>query len=417
LIRRLKVIVSIVNLISSKFLLYQKIKKMNKFLKLIVREFKLLSKNYVIIAIFIGAPFLYAVLLGSVYSDAKVTNLPIIVVDLDNTPLSNNVIDALDDNQYLEVERILLETNSKLELQLIKDKYHAVVTIPEGFEADINQKRHPEIDADVDAANMLTANYITTGIMSVLGTLNAGIEIATLQKKGIPTSIAEEQYESFKINVNRHFNPSSNYLHFLSPGMLGTVMQQVFLLALALSFAQEFQSNTFSELLKFSTSSTYLIITKAIPYILVGILVWQPLFHFSSVIFHTPLAENQLAYWAITLLFFISLSSMGILASIAFQTELKATEVLMVIATPSFIISGQTWPLSQMPQWVQTLANAIPITHYLEAIRKLIMYKANFTDILPQIEAMTILTVISMSLAIVLLKIKISRVLLKTKNT
>jgi ABC-2 type transport system permease protein len=41
----------------------------------------------------------------------------------------------------------------------------------------------------------------------------------------------------------------------------------------------------------------------------------------------------------------------------------------MVIATPSFILSGFTWPLSQMPVWVQNIANVIPLTHFLKAFR------------------------------------------------
>jgi ABC-2 type transport system permease protein len=45
----------------------------------------------------------------------------------------------------------------------------------------------------------------------------------------------------------------------------------------------------------------------------------------------------------------------------------------MVIATPSFILSGFTWPLSQMPVWVQAISNVIPLTHFLKAFRVLII--------------------------------------------
>jgi hypothetical protein len=34
----------------------------------------------------------------------------------------------------------------------------------------------------------------------------------------------------------------------------------------------------------------------------------------------------------------------------------KSDRNLMVIATPSFILSGFTWPLSQMPVWVQAIS-------------------------------------------------------------
>jgi ABC-2 type transport system permease protein len=53
--------------------------------------------------------------------------------------------------------------------------------------------------------------------------------------------------------------------------------------------------------------------------------------------------------------FVISVSFIGVLVSILVPNQLKATEILMVIAT-SFILSGFTWPLSQMPVWVQAIS-------------------------------------------------------------
>jgi ABC-2 type transport system permease protein len=44
----------------------------------------------------------------------------------------------------------------------------------------------------------------------------------------------------------------------------------------------------------------------------------------------------------------------------------------MVIASPAFIISGFTWPLSAMPAFVQFIANIIPLTPFLQAFKILI---------------------------------------------
>jgi ABC-2 type transport system permease protein len=227
---------------------------MKLFWRLMIRELQLFSSNSLAVLIFIGAPVIYSLLIGFVYKNASLKDLPIVVVDLDNTSLSNKVIDALDDNQYLKVAKIQYET-SQLREELVRDNFVGVVTIPERFEADIQQKRYTEIDADVNGSNMLTANYLSTGIQTVLASINAGLEIETLKKKGIPGEIASQQFECFKINITRFFNPSSNYLLFLWPGMLGTIMQQVFLLVLALSFAKEFEEKTFGNLLRYSKSS------------------------------------------------------------------------------------------------------------------------------------------------------------------
>jgi ABC-2 type transport system permease protein len=195
--------------------------------------------------------------------------------------------------------------------------------------------------------------------------MNAGIEIETLKKKGMPTAIANEQFESFKINLTRFFNPASNYLLFLWPGMLGTIMQQVFLLVLALSFAKEFEDKTFSHLLKYTKNSWFLVLVKSIPYLILGIALWVPLICIFFSLFHVDMVSSIGVFFLISLIFIMSLTFMGIATSILFRTQLKATEVLMIIAVPSFIISGQTWPLMQMPKLVQWISNMLPLTHFL----------------------------------------------------
>jgi ABC-2 type transport system permease protein len=382
---------------------------MKLFFKLILREFKLFGTNGVLLAIFIGGPIIYALLIGSVYKEAAVKELPAMVIDLDNTPLSNNIIDALDDNEYVSITNVVNYAKGNIRDTMLKKGYIAIITIPERFEADIQQKRHPEIDVDIDAGNMVNANYMATGVQVVLGSLNAGIEIESLKKKGMPATIAEDQYESFKINLTRFFNPSSNYLLFLWPGMLGTIMQQVFLLALALTFAKEFESHSFKNLLRYSKNTWFILFGKSVPYWLIGISLWVALLEIMFPLFHVQHAHHLMVFYLVTLFFIFSLTYIGIAASILLKTQLKATEVLMIVATPSFIISGQVWPSSHMPQWVQLISDTIPLTHYLEAFRKLMLYDANLADVWPQLRALIILSGIFFTLAFFALKWKINR--------
>lgn len=381
---------------------------MKLFWKLMRREFVLLGTNRVAVLIFIGAPILYAVLIGSVYKEATVRDLPIVVVDYDNTPLSNKIIDALDDNQYIKVQKTTYSSEN-IAHEVVEKQYVAVVTIPDRFEADIQQKRHPELNVDINGANMLTANYASTGIQTVLSVLNAGMEIESIKKAGKPQAIAEEQFEMFRITMSRHYNSSSNYLYFLLPGMLGTIMQQVFLLALALSFAKEVEENTFRNLLRYSKSTFYILMVKSLPYFIMGLMLWMPLIRSMFPLFQIPFVKSPLALWTASSLFMLSVTFLGIAVSILFSTQLKATEVLMVIATPSFIISGQTWPLSQMPQVIQYLSSVMPLTHFLEAFRKIILLDASITDILPELQWLICLTSVSFITAFFVLKYRIAK--------
>lgn len=379
---------------------------MKTFFKLFIREFRLFRKTPVALLVFFGAPLFFGIATGLVYKHADVSELPIAVVDYDNTQLSRKIIDAINDNIYVNIETTYysdIETKKLFQ----KGNIDAVVTIPKNFTADIQQKRYPEIQVDVNTINILTANYATRGIQTSLLTINAGIEIESLIKKGMPASIAQTQFESFKLNIDRHYNPTANYLQFLWPGVLCTILQQVILLVVALVFSQEFENHTFGQLLGFSKSSIMLMFVKSLPYIILGSVLWYALLYWMFPFFSIPINGSFWDIFWLSELFIVSLVFFGMMVSVIFKKQLTATEILMIVAAPSFIISGFTWPLSQMPTIVSTIANCIPLTHFATGFRKLAYMGASISDLGPEIFALSMIAIVSLIVTWFVLHFKI----------
>ena len=365
---------------------------MKNFFSLLKREFQLFWKNNVLRLLFIGAPILYGVLLGYVYGKGKVTDLPIIVVDQDRSELSSKAIQMFEDNEVLSISSIMYDQNN-LSKMAIQQEAACVVIIPKGFEKMTLTKKYPEITTIVNTSNVLTANYASTAIQVCLGTLKAGVQIETLRKQGVPENLLASQYEPFKTTFIKKYNRSTNYMYFLWPGVLATVLQQVLLLGLALSFASEFENGTFKDLVKRCPSILKMLAVKITPYMIMSFGIWI-IYWLFTLWFRLPFYENLAPLTFIAGIFVLSVSFIGILVSIVVPSQLKATEILMVIATPSFILSGFTWPLSQMPVAVQAIANVIPLTHFLKAFRILIIENGTFSQTTSFIWNMIIIGVI-----------------------
>lgn len=380
-------------------------------MQLVKREFKLFWSNSVLRLLFIGAPVLYSIMFGFVYQKGKVTDLNIIVVDQDNSALSNQIIDMFNDTEILNVVDVRNERKN-LESDLIRLESEAVVIIPSRFEADVLQSRSPEINVNINLANILTANYTSQAIQVVLGTLNAGIEMEALKKQGTPANEAFYKYDAFKTNFVKMYNSSTNYMSFLWPGMLATIVQQVILLALALSFAQEFENNTFkTQLLSKTQSPSLAILVKCTPYWIMIIIIWL---FFLTQQYYFKISLAPMAIWTNLLLaslFVASSSFLGVLVSVLVPNQLKATEMLMVVATPSFVFSGFTWPLSQMPVWIQYLADVIPLTHFLKGYRILLMQNGSFNDIQGPLLGLVTITVVYGLISYIALRIKMKKAL------
>jgi len=296
-----------------------------------------------------------------------------------------------------------------LEFEMPRKEYLAVITFPSQFEADILQKRHPEVRVDLNMSNILNANTASKNIQSVLMTLNAGIEIEALKKNGLPESQAIKSFESFKINFNKLYNSTGNYVTFMLPGLLAAIMQQVIFLALALVFARDFEDGYFNILVEKSNFSLYHIILKAIPFFIILPFIWItvslfiPYFKIDADIFNIPM---------LVMAILLTLASMciGIFSSIAIPNQLKATEVLMVVSTPAFILSGFTWPTLAFPNAISSLAQFIPLTQFLSAFRKIAFYGGDLSSVRPEITMLLLIIIIFFILMTLLLQYKIYKI-------
>ena len=378
---------------------------MKDFLKLLRIEFKRIFSNSVLLAIFIGAPIFYGVLFGYVYKQAKVINLPIVIIDEDHSPMSDKIIEAFEDNEALLVSDIRYTAGNILNEMPIK-QFDAVITLPTNFEADILQKRHPEIRVDLNMANILNANTASKNIQAVLMTLNAGIEIEGLKKSGLHPTQAAASYESFKINFNKLYNSSGNYINFMLPGLLIAIMQQIIFLAMALVFARDFEDGHFGVLVKKSKSSLYHIALKSTPFIIMIPIMW----FFISLLFDYFRINADIYNLPMLLLTTtLTMASMciGMLFSIAIPSQLKATELLMVISTPAFILSGFTWPTLAFPDAIANVATYIPSTQFLSGFRKIAFYGGDVSSIKSEINTLLLICCVSFVVLVLLLQFKI----------
>ena len=199
---------------------------------------------------------------------------------------------------------------------------------------------------------------------------------------------------------------TGNYVTFMLPGLLGGIMQQIIFLAMALVFSRDFEDGYFKTLVGQTNSSLYLIIVKAIPFLLMLPILWLGVSLFFNYFQIDGDIYNQPMFVLVALL---TLASMfiGMLFSIAIPSQLKATELLMVISTPAFILSGFTWPSIAFPPLITNLAQFIPLTQFLEGFRKVAFYGGDMSSISKEVNMLVIICVVCFVLMLLLLQLKI----------
>src|SRR5690606_3591363 len=156
-----------------------------------------------------------------------------------------------------------------------------------------------------------------------------------------------------------------------------------------------------------SRSSYFLSLHDALPIFLLMLpLMWLavsfffPYFNIEAGIFNFPML-------VLTALLTLASMCIGMLFSIAIPSQLKATELLMVISTPAFILSGFTWPTMAIPSAITNIAQFIPLTQFLSGFRKIAFYGGNLSSIKSEIGMLVFITVIAFLAMVILLQMKI----------
>lgn len=341
---------------------------MKNFTTLVKREFAIFYSNKIFLVAFLALPLVLSLVNGFVYRKARVTDQPIVIVDKDNTPSSARLRQVLEDNVILNVVAVSYET-SDLHQVLLDNRAIAVVVIPDRFEADLLQQRKPEVNCYLNMANTITSGAVSGAVSTCTAAINAEIITVLLQKKGIPSDTATK-YMAFKPNTFFEYNTAGNYLYFLWPGLIFATLHQLLLLALAVSFSGEMEAGTFntSGLLAYSTSPFVLILAKIVPYILLSFFTLG-LYFLLSLFFRVPLPEHVGLLFVSQFLMILGACFLSVLYSLIYPVPLKASQLLMSIATPAFTLSGFTWPAAQAPVVLSSFGKIVPLTPYLKILR------------------------------------------------
>ena len=109
---------------------------------------------------------------------------------------------------------------------------------------------------------------------------------------------------------------------------------------------------------------------------------------------------NWLGGLAVLGLTIVSFSFLGILSASVVLAFKRADPSSWLVQGLSYLLGGVYYPVAVLPEWGQTLANLLPITHALEAMRKLLLLNASLSDVSGSILGLVIFTIVAGPLSI-----------------
>ena len=143
-------------------------------------------------------------------------NLPIALLDEDDSSLSRTLAQMIDASPEIEIRRSISDMLAG-EQAIRQGEVDAIVLIPQSFEKSIYSLSPTSIEAYISGTNILKNGLISKGMLTTTTTFNAGIALQTFQAKGLSQQQSLAQAMPIKIDKHILFNPYTNYDYYLSP--------------------------------------------------------------------------------------------------------------------------------------------------------------------------------------------------------
>jgi ABC-2 type transport system permease protein len=125
-----------------------------------------------------------------------------------------------------------------------------------------------------------------------------------------------------------------------------------------------------------------LILGKLIPYFVIGMIDLSLSVAMGKFLFAVPLRGNGLLLFSLASLFLLGAICQGVVVSIITKNQLLSSQISIILSyLPTFILSGFIYPISNMPQVIQSITYVVP-GRYFVAILKGIYSKGIGMEIL-----------------------------------
>lgn len=161
------------------------------------------------------------------------------------------------------------------------------------------------------------------------------------------------------------FNPNLIYRWFTVPSIIALLMTVTGLIVTGLSLARERELATLDQLLVSPLTTWEILLGKTIPAVIVGAI--QAVFFVSAAVLVLQVPFNgSLALLFLSLfVFMLSVIGIGLFISSLAQTQQQAILGALALISPAVLLSGFASPVESMPGWLQVVAEANPLKHFM----------------------------------------------------
>ena len=336
-------------------------------------------------------PALLQALLFGYGATYDLTRVPYAVLDQSRGAASTELLAKLDGTGVFE--RVATLTSSGQIAGMI-DAGDAllVVSIPSDFEARLASGQQAPLQVILDGRNSSTAGSAAAYVSSIVASYN------------------QSRVDTASITVVRRswFNPNLESRWNMMPALIASLSMMQTLTLAALSVAREREQGTFDQLLVTPLTPLQILIGKALPSILVGLLQSTIIFLIILFWFQIPMNGSVWLLYLGLVTFTTASVGIGLSISAVSLTMQQAMLYTFMLVMPLMLLSGLLTPVRNMPYVLQIITYVNPLRFGIDLVRRVYLEGAGLSDVAFNFVPLLAVAVVTLPLAAWLFRNRLS---------
>jgi ABC-2 type transport system permease protein len=265
------------------------------------------------------------------------------------------------------------------------------VVIPEDFsDALARRTSAPSVQIIADGSNDLMADIA----------LGAAREALTSFARDEAAGSSGSAVSLIDLRATVRFNPAFDVKLFTVPAQVGFIVYQVTLAVAAIGLARERELGTLEQLMVMPLKRLELVVGKAVPALIVGMVNFLLMLAVAMWGFGVPLRGSLWLLFALTVLFVAAEIGYGLFISSIARTQQQAILLVFVLAMVDMAFSGYLVPIKNLPEGLRLVARIVPLRHYLTIMRSVMLRGGGWSALWPHAAAMVAVGVLVTVLAV-----------------
>ena len=328
------------------------------------RECKILLKNRIYGFCMLVFPLLSLLFFTSLMDEGLPEDMPVGVVDLDNTSTSRSIIRRLDGFQSSQVVALYASV-AEARHAIQENEIYAFLYIPKGTTEQLLSARRPKISYYYNLASIMSGALLMKDLKTISTLGSAAVGQATMRAKGYTPEQIQTFLQPIRIDLHQIGNPWTNYNAYLTTVFVPGVMMLFMFLISAYSLGMELKFDRGKEwLAKADNNIVVAILGKYLPQIMVFLVLIFFYEFYIYYVLHFPHVGGWPMILLLALLQVFGSVGFGIFAFGLMPSLRMSMSICSLWAVLSFSLAGSAFPVMGMDTPIQALTWLFPLRHY-----------------------------------------------------